>query len=102
MPTPNDKLLASNRAVIQALGDVYCWLVEKYDPYRKERDLPTNIYRELVCQVCTIASNRTKEVSLQVAHIEAVEECGRTVKENLITLCTRKGDLGCHTLYDGG
>ncbi len=102
--------LNSSPEIKKALGTTYEYLKE-FDQLPKERLETTKLKKELwminpnrICAACGVPES--KNIRLEAAHVEALEECGTTWIENLLPLCRRYGvkgrEQGCHTLFDDG
>ncbi len=97
-------LLLTAYEIRKALNTLYHKL-KRYDHLERERGKTQSCARDVldvnkdVCAACGMRG------SIQAAHIEPLQECASTTRENIIPLCERSGrreNQGCHQLFDSG
>lgn len=104
----HEDLLTTAGAVLKELGPNYSKFCGRYDGLKRERAKTTRLARHLFpgTRTCAICGERGQDLRIEVAHIQALEECGVTAPENVMLLCSRPGKLhherGCHQLFDDG
>ena len=104
---PSEPLTTAG-AVREALGSSYSTVCRLYDDLKRERAKTAILGRRLFpgARACAICGGSGLGFRIELAHIQALEECGTTVPENVILLCRRLRALhherGCHQLFDNG
>lgn len=103
-----ENLLTTAGAVREALASSYSTFCRLYDGLKRERAKTATLARRLFAgtRTCAICGEKGQGLRIEVAHIQALEECGVTASENVILLCRRPGKVhherGCHQLFDDG